>query len=67
MTSRAVLDGIEDRDDEADLDLLFGIPRYFSVTKILSSLPSRPMVDRGLSLYFNAKWVVFRLFPLRRN
>ncbi len=61
MASEELWDGSGDEDDEEEtVDVLFGLHHSSNLPEILCFLPSRPVVDRKLSMYFSAKWLIFR-------
>jgi hypothetical protein len=52
--------GSGDIEDEENVDLVLGVHPASDVQELLSLLPPRPEIDRILSLYFSAKWLIFR-------
>jgi hypothetical protein len=63
MTSEIVGVGSGDIEDEENIDLILGVHPASNLQELLSLLPPRPEVDRILSLYFSAKWLIFRCVP----
>jgi Fungal specific transcription factor domain len=59
VSEKVNVDGDEDDRDAADADTLFGTGRPPSIERVLQQhLPPRVQVDRRLSNYFNAKYLV---------
>jgi len=52
-----------DTEDEENVDLALGVYLGSSLQELLNILPPRLEVDRTLSLYFSAKWLIFRCVP----
>jgi hypothetical protein len=53
-----------DTEDEENVDLVLGAYPSSCLEELLNLLPPRPEVDRTLSLYFSAKWLIFRWWSL---
>jgi hypothetical protein len=49
----------EEEDDEVDVDVFLGV-HHSNLKEILSILPPRAVVDRTISVYFSARWIVLR-------
>lgn len=49
-----------EEDDEGNVDLVWGLHHPSTLQQLQEILPSRPVVDRILSAYFNVKWLILR-------
>jgi hypothetical protein len=62
MASEELWTSSGETEEEESVDLVLGVHQASSLQELLRFLPPRPEVDRTLSLYFSAKWLIFRWF-----
>lgn len=63
MASEDLLVDSNDKGTEDHADVLFGAHYHSNLQELLSFLTSRTLVDRRLSRYFSAKWLIFCRSP----
>jgi hypothetical protein len=66
IASEDMWDGGSD-DDHDDVDVLLAVHHPPNLQELLCVLPPRLVVDRRLSVYFNAKWLTIRRSTSQRK